>query len=167
MSVCRCFHEIWDTAGQERFQTMGATFYRGSDACILVYDITNEKAGSKELQGSRKLEARLHQPERHFGSGALPLHRPRQQVRPGSGVIRARGQLTRVRPSSTSRRTNSGPSSKPRPRKRQALLRRSSALSERPWRTSDETRTRLSEMKSPSFSMTRKAGNGGVVNECS
>jgi Ras-related protein Rab-7A len=33
---------IWDTAGQERFSSLGATFYRGADACILVYDVNNE-----------------------------------------------------------------------------------------------------------------------------
>ena len=32
--------EIWDTAGQERFQSLGPTFYRGTDCCILVYDVT-------------------------------------------------------------------------------------------------------------------------------
>ena len=33
--------QIWDTAGQERFQSLGVGFYRGADACILVYDITD------------------------------------------------------------------------------------------------------------------------------
>ncbi|KAF0721376.1 hypothetical protein AaE_010076, partial [Aphanomyces astaci] len=33
--------QIWDTAGQERFQSLGVAFYRGADACVLVYDITN------------------------------------------------------------------------------------------------------------------------------
>ena len=32
---------IWDTAGQERFQSLGKAFYRGSDVCILVYDVTD------------------------------------------------------------------------------------------------------------------------------
>ena len=36
--------QIWDTAGQERFQSLGVAFYRGADACVLVYDITNPKA---------------------------------------------------------------------------------------------------------------------------
>ena len=36
---------IWDTAGQERWsQTMGAAYYRGADACILVYDINSEQS---------------------------------------------------------------------------------------------------------------------------
>eukprot|EP00483_Globobulimina_turgida_P004285 UN04294 len=34
--------QLWDTAGQERFQSLGNAFYRGADACILVYDITNQ-----------------------------------------------------------------------------------------------------------------------------
>jgi len=32
--------QIWDTAGEERFHSVGAAFYRGTDACLLVYDIT-------------------------------------------------------------------------------------------------------------------------------
>ena len=33
--------QIWDTAGQERFQSLGVGFYRGSDAVVLVYDVTD------------------------------------------------------------------------------------------------------------------------------
>ncbi|KAK9767987.1 hypothetical protein K7432_001757 [Basidiobolus ranarum] len=33
--------QIWDTAGQERFQSLGVAFYRGADACVLVYDVNN------------------------------------------------------------------------------------------------------------------------------
>ena len=36
--------QIWDTAGQERFQSLGMAFYRGADACVLVYSITNSKS---------------------------------------------------------------------------------------------------------------------------
>uniref|UniRef100_A0A1I8GZA3 RAB7A, member RAS oncogene family n=1 Tax=Macrostomum lignano TaxID=282301 RepID=A0A1I8GZA3_9PLAT len=32
--------QLWDTAGQERFQSLGVAFYRGADACMLVYDVT-------------------------------------------------------------------------------------------------------------------------------
>jgi len=39
--------QIWDTAGQERFQSLGNAFYRGSDACVLVYDITNDQSFKK------------------------------------------------------------------------------------------------------------------------
>lgn len=33
--------QLWDTAGTERFRSMGASFYRGTDVCIFVYDITS------------------------------------------------------------------------------------------------------------------------------
>ena len=33
--------QLWDTAGQERFQSLCTSFYRGSDGCILVFDISN------------------------------------------------------------------------------------------------------------------------------
>ncbi|OHT11547.1 small GTP-binding protein [Tritrichomonas foetus] len=33
--------QIWDTAGEVRFHSVGAAFYRGTDACILVYDVTS------------------------------------------------------------------------------------------------------------------------------
>jgi Ras-related protein Rab-7A len=33
--------QLWDTAGQERFQALGNAFYRGTDCCLLVFDITN------------------------------------------------------------------------------------------------------------------------------
>lgn len=36
--------QIWDTAGQERFQSLGVGFYRGADACMLVYDITDPQS---------------------------------------------------------------------------------------------------------------------------
>lgn len=36
--------QVWDTAGQERFNSMGPAFYRGSDACVLVYDVTDPKS---------------------------------------------------------------------------------------------------------------------------
>eukprot|EP00484_Ammonia_sp_Unknown_P017315 CAMPEP_0197031794 /NCGR_PEP_ID=MMETSP1384-20130603/10676_1 /TAXON_ID=29189 /ORGANISM="Ammonia sp." /LENGTH=164 /DNA_ID=CAMNT_0042461369 /DNA_START=358 /DNA_END=852 /DNA_ORIENTATION=- len=39
--------QMWDTAGQERFKSLGNSFYRGADAAILVYDITNQDTFSK------------------------------------------------------------------------------------------------------------------------
>jgi Ras-related protein Rab-7A len=33
--------QIWDTAGQERFQSLGSAFYRGADACMIIFDITS------------------------------------------------------------------------------------------------------------------------------
>lgn len=33
--------QLWDTAGQERFQSLCTSFYRGSDCCLLVFDISS------------------------------------------------------------------------------------------------------------------------------
>merc|ERR1711959_634568 len=35
--------QLWDTAGQERFQSLGVAFYRGADACALVFNLTEKK----------------------------------------------------------------------------------------------------------------------------
>ena len=32
--------QIWDTAGTERYNSMGQNFYRHSEACVLVFDLT-------------------------------------------------------------------------------------------------------------------------------
>ncbi|KAB0373159.1 hypothetical protein FD755_014818 [Muntiacus reevesi] len=48
--------EIWDTAGQERYRSLAPIYYRGAQAAIVVYDITNQeifaraKTWVKELQ---------------------------------------------------------------------------------------------------------------------
>ena len=47
---CAVVLTIWDTAGQERFQSLGKAFYRGSDACLLVYDVQD----AQSLHGLRK-----------------------------------------------------------------------------------------------------------------
>lgn len=39
--------QVWDTAGQEKFQSIGTAFYRGSDCCVIVYDITNPTSFEK------------------------------------------------------------------------------------------------------------------------
>ena len=36
--------QLWDTAGQERFQSLGSAFYRGADACVLVFDVTSQES---------------------------------------------------------------------------------------------------------------------------
>ncbi len=37
-------YNIWDTAGQERYRSLGPIYYRGSNAAILVYDITKSES---------------------------------------------------------------------------------------------------------------------------
>eukprot|EP01092_Planopodium_desertum_P003164 TRINITY_DN15455_c0_g2_i2.p1 TRINITY_DN15455_c0_g2~~TRINITY_DN15455_c0_g2_i2.p1 ORF type:complete len:218 (+),score=10.93 TRINITY_DN15455_c0_g2_i2:47-655(+) len=39
--------QIWDTAGQERYHSLGITFYRGADCCVLVYDTTDPDSLSR------------------------------------------------------------------------------------------------------------------------
>ena len=39
--------QIWDTAGQERFHVLSVSFFRGSDGCILVFDVNNAKSFSR------------------------------------------------------------------------------------------------------------------------
>ena len=46
-------YQIWDTAGQDRFKCLGNAFYRGSDVCVLVYDITDKKVKKDRLSHSK------------------------------------------------------------------------------------------------------------------
>jgi Ras-related protein Rab-7A len=43
-------------AGQDRFESLGRVFYRGTDVCILVYDITNPKSLERLEQWKRVYE---------------------------------------------------------------------------------------------------------------
>ncbi|KAM9320483.1 ras-related protein Rab-7b [Gastrophryne carolinensis] len=36
--------QIWDTGGQERFRSLVSSFYKGSDGCLLVFDVTDEES---------------------------------------------------------------------------------------------------------------------------
>ncbi len=36
--------QIWDTAGQERSDSIQVSFYRGAEACALVFDISNHES---------------------------------------------------------------------------------------------------------------------------
>ncbi|EDR29537.1 hypothetical protein, conserved [Entamoeba dispar SAW760] len=39
--------KIWDTAGQERFRNVTTSYYRGTQGCLVVYDVCNK--GSFEM----------------------------------------------------------------------------------------------------------------------
>jgi small GTP-binding protein len=36
--------QIWDTAGQERFKNIQASYYKGANGILVVYDITNRES---------------------------------------------------------------------------------------------------------------------------
>ena len=36
--------QIWDTAGQERFKSLRTPFYRGSDVCMLTFDVNDSNS---------------------------------------------------------------------------------------------------------------------------
>jgi Ras-related protein Rab-1A len=36
--------QIWDTAGQERFRSITSAYYRGADAVLICYDVTNAES---------------------------------------------------------------------------------------------------------------------------
>ena len=41
--------QIWDTAGQERFRFITTTFYRGANAVLIVFDLTQRESFDKAI----------------------------------------------------------------------------------------------------------------------
>jgi len=48
--------QIWDTAGQERFHSLAPMYYRGAQAAIVVYDITNKNSFDKAKEWVKELQ---------------------------------------------------------------------------------------------------------------
>jgi GTPase SAR1 family protein len=36
--------KLQDTAGQERYRSIASSYYKGSDGCFLVFDLTEENS---------------------------------------------------------------------------------------------------------------------------
>ncbi|XP_063300424.1 ras-related protein Rab-7b [Pelobates fuscus] len=58
--------QIWDTGGQERFRSLVSTFYKGSDGCFLVYDVTDEDTFVCLEQWRKDFLSKLHAPVTDF-----------------------------------------------------------------------------------------------------
>ncbi|CAF1329656.1 unnamed protein product [Rotaria magnacalcarata] len=47
--------ELWDTAGQERYHSLAPMYYRGAQAALVVYDITNADSLSQAKKWVKEL----------------------------------------------------------------------------------------------------------------
>lgn len=64
--------QIWDTAGQERFRSISRLYYRGANAGLLCYDITDE-ASWEDMKGwLRELKAQCGDPA--AGGEGIVIH---------------------------------------------------------------------------------------------
>ncbi|XP_045177502.1 ras-related protein Rab-5C-like isoform X2 [Mercenaria mercenaria] len=48
--------DIWDTAGQERYHSLAPMYYRGAQAAVVVYDITNTKTFQRAINWIKELK---------------------------------------------------------------------------------------------------------------
>lgn len=48
---------IWDTAGQEKYRALAPMYYRGSQACVIVYDVTSVQSYKSVSVWIRELQS--------------------------------------------------------------------------------------------------------------
>mmetsp|Transcript_19301 Transcript_19301/g.32881 ORF Transcript_19301/g.32881 Transcript_19301/m.32881 type:complete len:141 (+) Transcript_19301:75-497(+) len=48
--------QIWDTAGQERYDALTKMYFKGAEAAIVVYDVTDDQSFEKAQKWLRELE---------------------------------------------------------------------------------------------------------------
>ena len=63
--------QIWDTAGQERFRSISRLYYRGANAGVLCYDITDEKSWEDMTGWLRELRQNCAVDEKDEGDGLI------------------------------------------------------------------------------------------------
>lgn len=51
--------QVCDASGQERSQSLGPTLYRGTDGCILAYNVTNQKTFDRIAQWRNEFMSQL------------------------------------------------------------------------------------------------------------
>ncbi|XP_052812836.1 ras-related protein Rab-5B-like isoform X2 [Mya arenaria] len=54
--------DIWDTAGQERYYSLAPMYYRGAQAAVVVYDITNMKTFTRAVKWIKELKQQANSP---------------------------------------------------------------------------------------------------------
>lgn len=66
--------QIWDTAGQERFRSISRLYYRGAHACLLCYDITDERSFQEMAGWLVELKESLPTPASPEEESPLVIH---------------------------------------------------------------------------------------------
>ncbi len=54
--------QIWDLAGQQKFSNIREAFYKGTDGCILVYDVSNPSTAEKLVDWIKEIRKTIHEP---------------------------------------------------------------------------------------------------------
>jgi len=86
---------IWDTAGQEKFRAVSTAYYRGAQACILAFDVTDRSSFDGEGGGIRGWldEVRKENQVSHFCTFLVGLKcdlKDHRQVQMSEGIALAK-----------------------------------------------------------------------------